>query len=597
MQSGPRRPRAKRRGFILIAALALMFVMVLFALILANLGRSMHGFTMITQGEASEYEATLFTFAELRGILQGDLSSATLGLPASLGPSGSLSGSTNSNDATFSGKLTYQKPNGPSGPESYASTVAATGWSGVVVPTCHAAAMVKSTIPGAPDLASASYLCMYTSNYPYGLLAPNGGIQVHSVRSTSDLDGADGHLTGLMANLFAAHDITVGGTLNGRAYSSGNGISVASNGIVYRNWPNPVAIPTDFSDGLNSFKTSAVSGLGNSLMTALQDLHGALHEDFGPDLAAATGAEETAGLAQGGQTTVFDLDPYNGHSTTQNVVNSPGDTDYSGGTLTVGVSLRIPGENDELNFSTVNISGGDLVLEDNSVLHVHGDLTVSGAIRMGKKATLIVDGATRATELSMKYQAPADNVGISSAVWGKGNITLTSGMSQTDVLWTPNIPGLPSNPYNSTLYFTVTVPNEPAYETPGSCNNPIYDDFQARQVADAAKLAADGIQNYLVNVTPTGSSSSVPGVLMMCDGAINLGAGSKASGLFYAAGGIQGTTAELVGAVFAAGGDIRLSGTDFRYFPYFTHAFGHTAGGDLTVAAIHHHPIAFGKLP
>lgn len=67
--------------------------------------------------------------------------------------------------------------------------------------------------------------------------------------------------------------------------------------------------------------------------------------------------------------------------------------------------------------------------------------------------------------------------------------------------------------------------------------------------------ATDQLQNYLINVIPSGvpNTDAVPGVLMVGDSTITIGPSEKACGLFYAANGITVQSAKLVGVVYAAG--------------------------------------------
>lgn len=400
-----RRCGSRRRGFILAVTFGLMFVMVLGALVLANQGRALYGFTIMTQNEALEGEAAQWAYAEMRGILQGELPPSILGLPPGMPPAAAFNGTPGA-DVNVSGKLTWQKPNGPGGPEAYSVTTVVAG---VSVPSCHALATATVRIAGQPDLGAGNYTCMYLSASPYGLLAPAGTIQVKSVRSTRDCDGADGHVSGLMANVAASGAIDISGQLNGRAYSSGPMVKASQGGILYPSWPNPAPIPDDFTSQLNDFKTKVLNGLSSGLTDKFGHLHDCLHEDFSSATGEALAAAEAGCLAEGG-TLDSPYDVFGGSDTTQPTVDSPGSTDFdsSGGTLTVGTSLRIPdNENDELTFNTVNVNG-DLLMEDSTVLHVKGDLTVSGAIRLGQKSTLVVDGRTRAQSvaLNIPWQIP-----------------------------------------------------------------------------------------------------------------------------------------------------------------------------------------------
>lgn len=575
----------------MIMVLGFLFAMVEFTLLLMTQGHSMLGFTLITEGQIWEKEAASVAFAQLQGVLQGDVPPSSVGLASTSG--GAFNGT--SSDVVFDGTLTVQPPGPAGGPESYTTTSTA---SGISVPSSHALAMLTARVDGSPGTPAGTWLCMDLAAFPYALLAPSGNIQVQSVRSTGNLDGDDSHVIGLMGNLFASGSVTVTGQLNGRAYAAGS-VSIGQGGIIYPQWPNAVSIPADFAAQLGTWKTQVQSGL-TDISGKFNDLHTALHQDFSADEAAAYAAAELAAAEMGG-TLDSPLDVYGGADTTQATVNSPGSTDTDSGTLKIGVSLRIPsGESDELNFSTVNIQNGDLLLEDNTVLHVKGDLVVGGAIRLGQQASLVVDGSTQAQSIEPTYAPAANYVSIRSCVYGIGGITLTGGMQQTSVQWIPQLPTTTSNPYPSTLDFSVLIPDDPAFDSPDSCENPASVDFDARQAADMATLTgADQIQNYLVQIVPTGvpTTASVPGVFLVSDSSLTAGNCSKMAGLFVASGISMPNTTRIVGAAWATSGDVTLTGSDVRYFPYWTHVFAQTSAGPSSLAAVHHHSIARGQIP
>jgi hypothetical protein len=105
---------------------------------------------------------------------------------------------------------------------------------------------------------------------------------------------------------------------------------------------------------------------------------------------------------------------------------------------------------------------------------------------------------------------------------------------------------------------------------------------------------------YLVtlNVTFNGAADNldVPGVFLATDSTLNMPAPGKASGLFYARGDVNLGATKMVGAVWSQG-SIHAPATDFRYFPYYTHAFVNLSGATTPIGAVEQHPIAAGRLP
>ncbi|HEY3998655.1 MAG TPA: hypothetical protein VGO93_07300 [Candidatus Xenobia bacterium] len=590
----------RRRGFVLVAALALLFAMVAFTLMLATQGRTMTGFTLQTEGTIFQHETALAATAQVRSVLQGEESPPTLGLPATLAASGTFTGNNPTDTAVtgFTGTLTYQSPAPSGGPEGYQSAVTV---GGVAVPTDHSLATFTDSITATSttEMAAHQYLAVFSSLNPYGLLAPNGGVTVQSARSVSNLDGNDPHIQGLMVHIFASGSISVTGQLNGRAYSTGNSITVAQGGIIYPGWANSVAMPNDFTTSFNTYKSQVVTGL-NDISGKFNDLHSALHEDFSGDEGADYAAAELQAAADGGTMDgPFFEDPLDGGGT-QATVNSPGSTDTNGSELDVGTSLRIPsGDKDELNFNPVKISN-DLLLEDNTVLHVKGDLQVTGAIRMGKMSSLIVDGSTTAGSVEPNYSPPSSQVSIQSAIYGQQTITISNGMQQEGEQWTPDLPTTTSNPFPETLEFSVLVADDPAYDIVDEIDNIAYTDFETRQGVDMGRLTGiDMIMNYLVDIItiPPATTDAVPGVMMVSDNAVTAGNCTKMAGFFIGSGVSLPNTTHVVGAVYAPSGSIDLGGSDFRFFPYWTRAFGETAGGPLVIDAWNQHPITYGETP
>lgn len=573
--------------------MAICFIIVLIALVISFKNQAMQGFTISVETEAAETEGALYAFSQLRGVLQGNGSANHFGLSDPPPTTGSFSGTTVSGDAAFSGKLTYNKQNDSGGADGYSTTVPADGLATVNVPTCHSAAFLTASIKGEP--LQQKYLCLYSGNYPYGLIAVTGDVQVKSVRSVSDYDGQDSHIIGLMGAVYARGNVAITGQLNGRAYSKGSSITVGQGGILYPKTPQALALPADFTAALSNFKSSSTSGLSTSLSSALDDLHAALHRNFDSEKSAADAAELIGpGVLDTPQ------DSSGGASTSpQPTTNSPGNTDYDnpGGTLTVGTSLRIPsGQNQQLTFQTVKVSQ-DLLLEDNAVLSISGDVQVTGTIRLGQHSTLVIGGSTTAQGLALTYSlAGANNVTITSTFYGKGSTSFSGGMTQSSTTWVPSLPTPTSDPYPATLSLSWTTTSTPPVTTPDPAwVNPLATAFDAMLAADTAKLAADNLGQYLGTVVaPSSNSTDVPGALVLSDSSLSMGGGAKASGLFNADTVNLGVS-QIVGAVWA--NSVQCPQADFRYFSYFTHAYPHTAAGNSYISAVEQHPTAYGKLP
>jgi hypothetical protein len=581
--------KRKEKAFILAMAICFCFVMVILAAVVANMNRSLHGFAQSAQTEAQETEGALYVMSQLRGALQGNGSPGNLGLPASPSGSVSFSGQTPGKDAAFTGKLTTQKLADFNGPDGFASNV--TAQTGIVVPTDCSCALFSASVPGEP--ITQKYACMLSGNYPFGLIGTSGSVSVKSVRSVSDYSGQDANLIGLMADVFGSGGVSISGQLNGRAYSKSS-VTAGQGGILHPNWPNAVALPPDFTSQLSSFKSALTSGTySSSLASALDDLHNALHTDFSTNSTTV----ETGEYAMGPGVLNAPVDPKGGADATKPTVQAPGKTDYDnkGGTLTIDASLQVSGENQELNFQTTTISQ-DLIVGDNSVLHFKGDLQVTGNIYLGKHSTLVVDGATTVSTLFMSYSlAGSNNIAIISSLYGKGAVTIRGGMNQGQPHFIPSLITPASNPYPSNLNTLVfTVPGDPPTEVTLTPANPLNIEFTTKGLADSAQLTSE-LHAYLGQNTGTGGTGAdVPGALLCSDADLTLQAGPKAAGLLNANTVTLGVS-QVVGAVWA--GTINASGADYRYFPYFTHAFPHTTSGDPLVGAVEQHPTAYGKLP
>ena len=165
-------------------------------------------------------------------------------------------------------------------------------------------------------------------------------------------------------------------------------------------------------------------------------------------------------------------------------------------------------------------------------------------------------------------------------------------MSQASTTWIPIIPLPTSNPFPTNISPTYTVPGSPPTVVTVTRPNPLALDFTAEQIIDMAAVAA--LTPYLGSVVPAGSTTvDVPGVFMTSDNSVSILGGAKAAGLFFAPV-VSSMANRTVGAIWA---NNAASANDLRYFPYYTHAFGHSPGANTTVGAVEHHATAYGKLP
>ena len=581
-----------------MAAIVLTLIMVVIAMIIARKNQALLGFTMNTQAETLQTEGAGWAIAQLRGDLQGNGVPATLGLPASLGPTQAINGQTPGGDTGITGDLTYLALSAVStGPDGYTFPSSITGAPTINIPNGHAAAVFTTNVTGEP--AKQKYLSLFSGHYPFGLMATGGTLDVKSVHSTTSYENNLASLTGLMNNIYA-HGAVAVGTLNGRAFSKTSTITVASGigGILHPKCADTIALPADFVAKFTAYETVAASpaGYSTSLRDLLNSLHTALTRNFASFVPAAILAEQLydpAGIL------TIPGDPLGGASPAQATLDAGG-TDYNGTTLKVVGSLHIPaGENQLVPCTTATISG-DLWLEDNATLYLQGaNLAVAGTIRLGKQATLVVDGTTSAAGLAPSYQltdSPTQGVcGICSTFLSRGGVTLSGGMSRSDASFVGQAPSTTSQPFPLTLTAQFSEP-PPVFTVTAGGPNALAADFLATQATDIANTAA--LVNYLGSVIPTtvpADTLKVPGVFLCSDNAITVAGGGLVSGLLYA-NGVSLSGGHMIGAVWSRG-SISMRDTDYRYFPYFTHCYARRPGATDVLSAIEQHPTAYGKLP
>jgi hypothetical protein len=206
--------------------------------------------------------------------------------------------------------------------------------------------------------------------------------------------------------------------------------------------------------------------------------------------------------------------------------------------------LRIP-------FDT--LVDGDLVVPEDAMLHIAGELTVRGHIYMGNRSSLLVDRSLSAEKSLDLYQIDAPNQGITTTVVAGDHLSLPAGMSQT-----PGVIGYAEEDVNELSRYLQVVdlplPMRP-YEVPPA-------------------LLVSGQDLRLGNTLDT-----------------------RVAGLLVAGGSVQLTgNLRLIGAAFAERGDIQAATTRFGYFPYFSHAFVHSATGNRQLDSNLYHLTAFGRI-
>ncbi len=620
-------PSRVRRGFILSVAIALCFVMVLIALILANQGRAMQTFGQLQEAEADETMSAYYGIAAIHAVLAGEANHATFGLP-SLGTGNFHQPAAAPYGQEFTGHLTFQAPVTAANPGKNEAYTATTSASGITLPSDHSLAVLTATVPGGGRYGRNQYFAVYNSNSPYVLLAPGGSINVKSIHTVNDSQGTDPQIIGLMSAVYAKNTVTIQGAMNGRIYS-GNDIK-ATAGIAYPKWP-AVAIPTEFDNQLNNFKNLVMQGLdGSSLQNWLNTMHDCLHKNYETAalIAAGWGAaylgcgdtDVIPGPADNNSNPAYPGTDYVSSSDDKNVINSPGnsDEDNDNGNLTIdgNYSLSIPTNrpddnsklsNFEVSFPSIHVTG-DMVVNDNTVFVQNGDLKIDGAIRMGQYATLVVkNGTLQANSIEPNYQVTGTkDESCRSTIWCTKAITINNGMSYTPVTINNSSTDKNSNPYDMTISPECHQINDPDIDWEGDGPNPVYPVYEKDEHDCGSNQ--DNLNPIIVQTQPgTAVAGNCPGVFVLSDDTININGGTQAAGFLFAANNINVKSSTFVGAAWSKSGDINMSGTDVRFFPYWTHAFGHTAAAQETIDAVvltgpqpvssQQHPICYGRLP
>jgi len=595
--------RSRRRGFILAAAIAICFAMVVISLIVANQNRAMVGFSRNTHAEAQQSEAAWWGFSRMKGYLQGQGSMTQIfGSLPTTPTANNLTVTTNSTDASvkMDWKITTRPPGNITEAHSYEGGQNANGASSIKVPPGHTSALMTNTVLADTSAGNNRFFAMFTSNHPFAVISENGQVRVNTVRSVSNHTASN--FTAQMADVFARGPVQIGGRLNGRAFSRSATVTVANQGIPYPSYPNDFLIPSDFNQKLGSFQnTQALTGLDSNVQNALGAMNAALHRSFVTEERAQTLAHMVPRPPQ--ISYVSGVLNSNGDQPVTDVQTVPkssmGNSDYDSptGTLTLGASLRIPGgKKERLTFARIDAAATDLWLEDDTVLRLDGDATFRH-VYLGRRATLSLAGSLTAQRLSLTYSAGQEP--ITSAVLTGGAVNLNGGSNRQIVVQFNHI--IPERRTQSIYPATQTpiflnpppTPNAPPVPLPDQRDSTILNTaFMARANADYAAVIAAGLPEYLGAVTTDVSNDvDVPGALISAGGDIRCTLG-KLSGLLVARGAIQGPT--VIGAAWA-GGDVTVG--NVCYFPYFTRAFGHTPAGNVTLDSTQANPTAFGKLP
>lgn len=603
----PRRPtRQAGRGIVLPICLSLMFCLFVLALALAEQSRTHLGFALSVEAETREREAVSAALADMTSLLQHsidptrwtlELPPTYMGLPNPLPATAGGAELPFQNgpdidvriDGQFGGgalDASFHRPPpatlDPQLADGYASPRMTNG--GVPVPSRHTAVYAQGTIPGA---GLTRWLGIFSSNYPYGLMAPQGRVVLKEAGTTGDYSGASE--TGLLANIVAT-GVTATGTLVNARFVVPQGASVqASRGIVCTT-PS-VRWPTDFDDTLDQARTNMAGPGLTDKGDDIRALHQARHESI-PDNTNITAA------CQVGQC-IAQFNP--GNSDVSTVTGLPG-TDLSGQTFTVascdfvipaGVSVQIP--------FALEIQG-NLILSSNSelmvsqTLRVHGDVRLSPNSTLGVQQDLTVDGY-----VDMLY-APGTNPSIVASLISGGDMTLSHGMSSHEqgMSLTPNATPFskPSCPFGAST-LTCLVPGRPPQIHTENAKNPNCDEYDQKATQNTQTLnSAWG--SFFPGVTLAGqqTTSQVAGVLAVSDGQISVGGSNDdvAAGFFVASGNLNLTVGQLTGVAWSRSGSILAPSASWRWYPFWSHAYVYGQSSSKAVYANRYWRVGSGQI-
>jgi hypothetical protein len=391
-----------RRGFLLAAALAVTFAMVVLALVVATQTRAMVTFARNTRAEALQTEGAHYLGSALRGVLPPANASLPnrFGLPEPLPPAPNgatqaFAGDCLDGETHVAGNLTYFTNGTQAREDGYVGQLPAAGATALKVPYLHACAVFNTNVTREPG--SNRYVYMYSVNHPLALIAAGGPLNVRSVRSVASYNGIN--ISALMAHVYG-QGVTINGPCNGHAWSQGRVQLAGPGGLPHPNWTNPITLPADFVEQLGAFRAQAVATAGTNLM----------------------GSVATGGRAS-----------------------------FGGGTLSLASGLHLPkASNERLDYNQVTVAG-DLWLEEGSVLYVSGNLVVMGTIRLSPQASLVVAGDTSCGALSVVSGA-STTLGmyrVASTLSSGGSLTITDGMNRDS-----NVTYSGFTPYEGNIFAT-----------------------------------------------------------------------------------------------------------------------------------------------
>ncbi|MFN8610244.1 MAG: hypothetical protein U0931_22090 [Vulcanimicrobiota bacterium] len=212
-------------------------------------------------------------------------------------------------------------------------------------------------------------------------------------------------------------------------------------------------------------------------------------------------------------------------------------------------SVRLPPDQSQAVEGGLEV-GQNLLIGDNSVLLVRGDLKVTGSVYLGRHSSLMVQGAASCGGLNLSYSWHRQGLNLASicsCLYSRGPLQIVGqGMGCAEVTgWAPSDPTMPENL--------------------GVCQ------------AEAP------------------DTTDVAGALLVSDCELRVQGGKKVSGLLYARGIKLDGVEQLLGVAWSTQ-DLQAADTDYRYFPFYTHAFAHTSVSNVTVSASRSHATAWGQV-
>ncbi|HEY4002702.1 MAG TPA: hypothetical protein VGO93_27760 [Candidatus Xenobia bacterium] len=605
-----------RRGFILVAALGIMAAMFILALGLIDLGQALGGFSLQVENEQKQCQAINAGLMALQDVLQGeedllstppvvsiDAQSAQRGqlflaMTALPGAPGFAShpGAAGATELDFThgddGVASYPKglslgqPHGAlvlqgifnggeidssvDMPTQGAFDVVQDGYSNrlatsstVTLPVRHGLVFMQSVLQ-----SSSEYLGEYSAGWPYGLLAGTS-LSFEDLGAAQDLAGDV--QSGVPVSVFSAGSVTSvhadDAYINGHLWSSGADFHLNNPGGVVL----PLAPPPP--------------GLTNGLPT--QFFHNVSAAVTNVEMAASQGVCGLAPLDNSGLAALMQALQCGGWASQVSGAVGPSDSPN-------------PNQlNHDLTVSSTSPNPSPLVI------NVPGGLTIAGDVFIEPGSVLVVVGNFKCDTL---YMSTGSTLLVEFGAFSADHVDMV----------TSDIGGVPLQSITATILSdgSIQVPNGTT-TTPGAVGDIGNQPFQpicscCGQIAGT--LDAGPLVSLLGTITgkaavQSGINAPVPGVLMVSMGANNfmpgmqVGAGGgpvppKVSGLYVSLGGaieVGETGARTVGAVWSGQNSVTVHG-EYRYYPYFTHAFIETANsGTVQAQAKSYHLTAYGR--